>query len=159
MKLTDMLFYSLRAWLVKAELSETSATRCLRGDADVLGSGAGACWRVVRPALFSVRTEARSLTEHLIRMERRLMATLAELNASLDDIKAGLAAHADKLAEIGMDLDDLISKLTTGSTDQAAIDDAVAKATEIKDSIQAESDQLDSLRSKHETTPPEPPAV
>jgi predicted RNA-binding protein associated with RNAse of E/G family len=89
--------------------------------------------------------------DSLLSIGGQMASTLAELNASLDDIKVGLAAHADKLAEIGLDLDDLIAKLGSGTTDQEALDAAVAKATEIKAAIQAESDQLDSLRSKHET--------
>jgi ABC-type transporter Mla subunit MlaD len=92
----------------------------------------------------------------VLAMEARIMRGLDELNTALDDVKGGLADHGSKLTEIGMDLDDLIATLGSGPADQQKVDDALAKATDIKAAIAAESDALATLAAKHDT--PAPPA-
>ncbi len=86
------------------------------------------------------------------------MTKFDDLGAALDDIKTGLADHTTKLTEIGGDLDDLIAALqnATGIPD-AALQPLLDKATDIKASVTAETDSLNTLAAKHDT--PAPPSA
>ncbi len=112
-----------------------------------------------RRVLWEVCQQAHFTREALLAMERRLMTKFDELGAALDDIKTGLADHSTKLTEIGGDIDDLIALVqnTTGIPD-AALQPLLDKANDIKASVVAESDSLNSLAAKHDTPPAEPQA-
>lgn len=104
-----------------------------------------------RRVTWEIRANVGFLREHLSLMERRIMSKLDDLNTALDEISTGVDAQGEKLAEIGLDIDDLLT-LAAGGDLQGVVD----KATAIKAKVQASNDALTALAAKH-ANPTEPP--
>ncbi len=96
--------------------------------------------------------------DQILKGEKQIMATVAELESELNDINATttaqgatLAAMGTTLTEVSSDIDDLIAKANAGD-----ISGAVAIANSIRDSIaangttlQSTADALTAVAAKH----------
>ena len=87
-------------------------------------------------------------------MGGRLMDKVDELKGVLDDVLASLLETDKKVAEIGLDVDDLIG-MAGGNDLQGALD----KANEIKAKLQAVNDGLAATAAKHANPSEQPPTT
>lgn len=82
---------------------------------------------------------------------------LENVNATLDAALARADESGTTIAEIVVDLDDLIAKLAAGTPGSAEVADAEAKATALTAKLDATADALKSAAGKHTPSSGEPP--